>query len=145
MFWTFKLFQKWCFGYSCFVQCPEGQDGGVYGGGPPFIRWKAAIIAWAQPIRRSGKFCQCPPLIYIHIILPWRWKTTGTFCPADVAGIATLAVLEENVEDFISLWTVWPGISRWFLGPGLIYLQSQLSSWTSRVGEGASIALEKCC
>ena len=65
MFWTFKVFQKRCFGYSCFVQCPEGQDGGVYGGGPPFIRWKAAIIAWAQPIRRSGKFCRCPPLVKI--------------------------------------------------------------------------------
>ena len=31
----------------------------------------------------------CPPPA------PWKWKTTGTFCPAEVAGMATLAVLTK--------------------------------------------------
>ena len=56
------------------LQCPEGQDRGVYGGGPPFLRWKSAIITWAQPIRHFGKFCRCPSLIWTLKVDSDEWK-----------------------------------------------------------------------
>ena len=30
-------------------------------------------------------------------LLPWKWNTTGTFCPAEVGGMATWAVLSRTV------------------------------------------------
>merc|ERR1712106_509609 len=64
-----------------------------------------------------------PSQLPTGMVFPWppfpcRWKTTGTFCPAVVAGTVTKAVLAYPSGSWLQLWSML-SVSSAAADPGL--------------------------
>ena len=99
----------------------------------------------------NGMVLPWPPLpqVYIYWIngilisntITMEMEDNRDFLPSRCGWDGNLCSPEINRDGFLNFFhlsTVWPCVSWGFLWPGLIYLQSQLPSWTSRVRKGAS-------